>query len=121
MFGIIFGAASSKLKNEPTILLAFMKDINDILVTIIQWVIYLTPIAVFSLIVGALATQDDLAETFENIGILVLAAVTAIGAHLLIVYPALFYLFTRENPYAYMKYLVPAQIFAFSCKNFCLK
>lgn len=117
MFGIIFGAASSHLVNKPTILIQFMEDVNDCLVTIIQGVIYLTPIAVFSLIVGALASQEDLGQTFANIGVLLLAALSAISAHLLIVYPAMFYLFTKENPYSYMKHVIPAQIFAFSCAS----
>lgn len=117
MFGIIFGAASAALKRKPVLLLQFLEDVNDILITIITWIIYLTPFAVFSLITGALASQEDLADTFANIGILVAASVTAIVTHLTIVYPGIFFFFVRQNPYAYMRFILPAQIFAFSCAS----
>jgi len=117
MFGILFGAASQKLHRKPTLLIDFLQDVNDCMVRIIEWIIYLTPIAVFSLIAGALAAQENLLETFRNIGFLVLASVLAIGMHLIIVYPTIFFLITKTNPYKYMRYIIPAQIFAFSCAS----
>lgn len=37
---------------------------------------------------------------------------TAFGFHLFIVYPLLFYIFVKRNPYAYMKHFIPAKLTA---------
>lgn len=117
MFGIVFGAASQMLTKKPVLIIDFLQDVNDILVKIIQWIIYLTPIAVFSLIAGALGAQVDLAKTFSDIGVLVTASVVAFFAHILVIYPIFFFLIVRKNPYAYLRHIIPAQIFAFSCSS----
>lgn len=114
MFGILFGAASQQLKRRPALLLSFLKDINDILVNIIEWIIILTPFAVMSLIAGALGAQDNLSDTFSDLGVLLGTVVAADFIHLFIVYPLVFFFIVRQNPFAYMKFILPAQFFAFA-------
>eukprot|EP00924_Labyrinthula_sp_SR-Ha-C_P002123 augustus_masked-scaffold_19-processed-gene-1.9-mRNA-1 protein AED:0.18 eAED:0.18 QI:0/-1/0/1/-1/1/1/0/523 len=117
MFGIVFGTAAQYLSKKPVLLIDFLEDVNDILAKIIGWIILLTPIAVFSLIASTLGAQADLEQTFNDIRVLIFAALSAFITHILIAYPLIFFLITRTNPFAYLRYIVPAQIFAFSCAS----
>lgn len=114
MFGILFGAASQGLSRKPVLLLKFFNDLNDILVRLIEFIILLTPFAVISLIAGALAAQKDLAETFSDLAYLIATVIVGDVLHLFLVYPLIFFAFTRSNYFAYLKFLLPAQFFAFA-------
>eukprot|EP00121_Abeoforma_whisleri_P002838 Awhi_evm2s2553 len=57
---------------------------NCIFVNTICWIIAFTPIAVISLIAGALAGQMDLVAVFKDIGLLVGAGLIAFGFHICI-------------------------------------
>mmetsp|Transcript_18429 Transcript_18429/g.24053 ORF Transcript_18429/g.24053 Transcript_18429/m.24053 type:complete len:526 (+) Transcript_18429:65-1642(+) len=117
VFAIVFGVAAQSLKKIPDTLIQFLNEVNDILVKIIQWIIYLTPVAVFSLIAGAIGGQQELDIIFQNIGVLVMASVIAFMVHVLVVYPALFLVIVKKNPYAYLRHIIPAQVFAFACAS----
>eukprot|EP00924_Labyrinthula_sp_SR-Ha-C_P007947 maker-scaffold_41-snap-gene-1.34-mRNA-1 protein AED:0.00 eAED:0.00 QI:135/1/1/1/1/1/2/155/523 len=116
-FAIVFGIASQSLARKPTTLFDFLSELNDVLIKLITMAIYLTPLGVFSLIAGALGGEPDLAQTFKDIGVLVGACLFGYYTHLLIIYPSIFFIVTRANPYKYMRYLIPAQIFAFACSS----
>lgn len=116
-FAIVFGIAAQSLKTAPDTLVSILTEINDIFVKIIQWIIYLTPVAVFSLIAGAIGGRSDLETIFENVGVLVGASVGAFAVHILVVYPTIFFLVTRTNPYGYLWHIIPAQVFAFACAS----
>eukprot|EP00121_Abeoforma_whisleri_P003252 Awhi_evm1s2918 len=122
-FAIFFGVAlisSGKKHNKgelPPVAFSFIKECNNILVMMIEWVIKLTPFAVISLISGALAGQDDLATVFQDVGVLIGAGLLGYACHLFIFYPTLFFVFVRRNPYAYMRNIFPAQCMAFACSS----
>lgn len=46
-----------------------------------------------------------------------MASVIAMLTHILVVYPLLFAVITKANPYAYLRHIIPAQIFAFACAS----
>lgn len=116
-FAIVFGIAAQSLRTAPKTLIDFLNEVNDILVKIIQWIILLTPLAVFSLIAGAIGGQSDLETVFSDVGVLIFASVTSFAIHVLIVYPSLFFIVVRRNPYAYLRHIIPAQVFAFACAS----
>eukprot|EP00924_Labyrinthula_sp_SR-Ha-C_P010677 maker-scaffold_49-snap-gene-1.88-mRNA-1 protein AED:0.04 eAED:0.04 QI:0/0/0/0.66/1/1/3/0/520 len=117
MFGVVFGIASQSLSKKPKLLIEFLDDVNDILTKIITWIIFLTPIAVFSLISSTLGGQEDLETTLNDVRVLLLASLSAFATYWTIVYPGIFFLVTRSNPYSYLRYVIPAQIFAFSSSS----
>lgn len=118
MFGIVFGSAAAATATKKNVMMVdLLQEINDVLVKIIEFFIVLTPFAVFSLIVGALAEQDDLVGTMQDIGILLLVMIIGDILHVLVVLPTFFYAVIRANPFAYMKFIVPAQSFAFACAS----
>lgn len=114
VFAIVFGAASQALKRQPTVVIELLEELNRIFLQIIDWIIFLTPIAVLSLIAGNLGGQTNLSTVFIDIGFLIASTLTAMACHFFIVYPMLFLIFVRQNPFAYYKFLIPAQTFAFA-------
>jgi Na+/H+-dicarboxylate symporter len=77
----------------------------------------LTPFAVFSLIVNAIGSQDDLSGAFKNVGYLIAANMIGFIAHFFITDVGIFYLVTRKNPFPYLKFIIPAQMTAFACAS----
>jgi solute carrier family 1 (high affinity glutamate transporter) protein 2 len=65
----------------------------------------------------AVGGQEDLAGAFENVGYLVVATVLAMVAQIFLCYFGLFALMTRTNPFAYLRFIVPAQTMAFACAS----
>jgi Na+/H+-dicarboxylate symporter len=82
-----------------------------------NWIILVTPFAVFSLIAAAVGGQADLGNTFENVAYLVLACCFGFAMQFLIVHGLIFGLVTKSNPLGYFKYIVPAQTMAFACAS----
>ncbi len=76
-----------------------------------------TPFAVFSLIANAIGSQEDLSGTFANVGYLIAANLVGFIAHFFVVDVAFFYLMTRENPFPYLRQIIPAQMTAFACAS----
>lgn len=76
-----------------------------------------TPFAVLSLIATAIGSQDDLAGAFSNVAYLILANLVGYMAHFLITDVGIHWLLTRKNPFAYLKFIVPAQTTALACAS----
>jgi len=123
-FAVFFGVALGRIlfrkrsveMDSSTVVLLF-KEIDEVLITIINWIIMFTPFAVLSLIIKAIGSQEDLESAFGNVGYLMAATVLAMIAHFLIVDVGLLAFFTKSNPLTYLKCLVPAQTTAFACAS----
>lgn len=120
---ICFGIAVSSTSEDDgvdcrqTLVVRFFKQLEKIFLKMIQWVIAVTPLAVFSLIAQAFGEQADIQDAFSNVGLLIVAFVVGIAIHFLVTHIGLFYLITRRNPLAYLKHIVPAQTMAFACAS----
>jgi len=122
MFAIAFGVALSQVVSkgkgsENSLFLNLLKEIDAVLLTIINWIIAITPFAVLSLIMKAIGGQEDLATAFENVGYLVVATIIAMMLQFFVVYVGFFAFFTRTNPFNYLKFIIPAQTMAFACAS----
>jgi Na+/H+-dicarboxylate symporter len=123
-FAIFFGVALAKVYErkkkqgkDTNSVMDLFKELDAVFLILINWIISVTPFAVFSLIVKAVGSQDDLKEAFTNVGFLVVATIIAMLAHYLLVHWGLFALITKRNPIGYMKHLIPAQTMAFACAS----
>lgn len=122
-FAIFFGVALGRVlfkqdrKDETSSVVSFLGEINEVLLTLINWIITITPFAVLSMIAKAIGAQDDLAGSFANVGYLIAACFVGFIAHFLIVDVGIFYLLTKENPFTYLKNIIPAQTTALACAS----
>lgn len=102
---------------DHSYVMPFFKELDAAFLTIINWIINVTPFAVFSLIAAAVGGQDDLMDAFENVVYLVLACVFGFAMQFLVVHITIFYFVTKMNPLNYLKFIVPAQTMAFACAS----
>jgi len=100
-----------------SVLVTFLKEVDTVLITIINWVIMCTPFAVLSLVVRAIGSQSDLQAAFSNVAYLMAAAILAMVVHFVFVDIGLLYFFTKSNPLAYLRHIIPAQTTAFACAS----
>ena len=123
-FAIMFGLALGRVlfrqrpddyQNSPMVL--FLRELDAVLIQLINWIIMLTPFAVLSLIIKAIGSQSDLGSSFSNVAYLMAATIIAMLVHFFVVHVGLLALFTKKNPFTYLKHLLPAQTTAFACAS----
>jgi Na+/H+-dicarboxylate symporter len=117
-FAIPFGVAISLLPRHRDNVAGFFREINDVFMSMIKWVIACTPIAIISLLAAAIAQQKDLGVLVTDVGLYVLCALCALSGHALVFYPLWLKVFVRyENPYVWLSKMSRAMIFAFGCAS----
>mmetsp|Transcript_3948 Transcript_3948/g.7867 ORF Transcript_3948/g.7867 Transcript_3948/m.7867 type:complete len:534 (+) Transcript_3948:72-1673(+) len=124
VFAIVFGVGLSGVLHkmhghgkDKSVVIKFLEEVDGVLLQMINWIIMATPFAVFSLIVKAVGGQENLADTFENVGYLVIATILAMIFHYFFTYIGCYMFFTRTNPFTFLRHLIPAQTMAFACAS----
>jgi Na+/H+-dicarboxylate symporter len=125
VFAIALGIAASQvmtrsktmIKPEDTTFMSFLIEIDQILSVMIGWVINITPFAVFSMIAAAIGGESNLGSLFKNVGLLVSCTILGFICHYLVTYCGGYFLFTRKNPFVYLKHIFPAQLMGFACAS----
>merc|ERR1712232_283517 len=114
-FAVVFGVAlyPELKKGEESTLMKVLKEMDRVFQRVIRWIIFLTPFAVLSLIAANVGKQAHLGKMFSNIGLLLGSSFLAWGMQVVFIYFGLFAVLTKSNPFGYLKYIVPAQLFAF--------
>jgi Na+/H+-dicarboxylate symporter len=118
-FSIFFGCALVSMSRKSNtskigLTVGVLTDINEALIIMINWIVYLSPIAIISLITGALSKEKNLIKVFKDMGLLLSTSFLGFASHLLVFMPTLFYFITKKSPFNYMKNMLPAQCFAFA-------
>mmetsp|Transcript_17210 Transcript_17210/g.41800 ORF Transcript_17210/g.41800 Transcript_17210/m.41800 type:complete len:646 (+) Transcript_17210:159-2096(+) len=106
-----------KISKRDFVLMELLKSLDSILQIMILWVLLLIPFAVLSMISAAIGGQEDLADMGVNIGLVIAATWSAFILQFLFTYCIGYWLFTRKNPFLYMKHLLPTQLMAFSISS----
>ncbi|KAF0740051.1 hypothetical protein Ae201684P_016565 [Aphanomyces euteiches] len=123
MFAIPFGYAVAKTTHSDNLstnpILTMLKQLRDIFLLMLNYLLKVTPFAVVFLMAGAIARFNsvELGKVLSEIGFLILAYIIGVACHALVVLPLFMYAITKANPFAYMRHLVPAFVFAFSCAS----
>lgn len=117
-FAIFFGIVASTLPGtQNRLVLDFFVQLSHVFQSMITMVVSFAPFAVASLIIGALALQEDLGSLLVNVGMFTLSCTLGFICHVLLVMTPLFYYYVGEFPLKYAKQMGPAYAFAFSCAS----
>ncbi len=82
-----------------------------------EWIIWMTPIGVISLIGGAIAANRISLNDAMGAYMYVVAIFIAGVFQMLILYPMIVFLLTRCNPFKHMFHMIRAYAFAFACSS----
>ena len=111
--GVLFGYSMARLDGRPgEVLRSFWQGIHDVMIRITLWIMRFAPIGVF-----ALVTKTLLSAGMGSLGALAWFFVTVLAAlavHFAVTLPLLQRLFAGIRPSVYYRYILPAQLTAFS-------
>lgn len=117
IFSILISLGIISIDNEKSKpIIKIFKSFNDIILKIVDLIMMISPIGVFSLMASLLIEIPD----FSTLKALIIYACTVLlGLSLLIgiFYPTILYLITKINPIKFYKKIIPAQLLAFSTSS----
>jgi len=116
VFSLFFGSVLTTLGAEAKSTIQFFAVVNKAMMKIVQIIILMTPVGVFSLIAGRLGASGGAAfgEELARLGKYAATVVIGLGVHGIIVLPLIFFLLTRRNPLTYFLGMAEALFTAFS-------
>jgi len=120
MFAVMFAVAIHRIprkKNVRLYLLEILSEMNEAFITMVTWVIFVTPPAVFSLIAATVGDKSDLGTIFKDMGVLLASALCAYAVHLFVFFPLFYWSATKRSVFRIYKTVMPAQIFAFGAAS----
>ncbi|XP_041476279.1 excitatory amino acid transporter 3-like [Lytechinus variegatus] len=117
VFSCIFGAVLGRLGEKGEPLKDVVESLMECVIVLIGYIIWLSPIGVFFLILGKILGMDDWALVFQQIGLYSATVMLGLFIHGFIILPLLYLIFTRSNPFAFLKGVAPAMVTAFATSS----
>lgn len=115
VFALCLGVALVQAGNRSSSLLTLLREVLELLMRMVNWIMRLAPPGVFALLVKLMATQNlDLLATMAEFILLVFAITLVHGA---VVLPGILWLFTRRSPLWLWRGARPALITAFATSS----
>jgi Na+/H+-dicarboxylate symporter len=122
-FSLIFGIAILKVpKSKSKYVIAFFDGANEIILTIIHFIMALAPFGVFALIAALIVelAGENPSKAWEILSALLVYAITVIIGLLIMIlaiYPSIFKIFTKVKYKRFFKGIREAQLLAFSTSS----
>jgi Na+/H+-dicarboxylate symporter len=99
------------IPSRDSVFLKIIIEIEAMIMRVITFLIKLAPVGVFFLILSSLM-RLSLSDIGTNLGMLIGFTLANMAVHVFIVYPVMFFAFTRQNPYAFWIKIAPAWVTA---------
>lgn len=115
IFALLIGAVIVAGRGQFDTVQRFFQQSFEMMMRLVQWVMYIAPIGIFALLAKLVATSD-----FAVLGSLAKFATVVTGTtifHGLVVLPILLWLFGRISPWRFFKVARPALITAFATSS----
>jgi len=122
-FALFFGVCLVLAPNENTrTVKSFIQGMNDIIIKMVDLIMYIAPVGVFALIAGTItAVAGDNIETvlslLSSLGFYTLVVIFGLFLHVLIVYSSIVHFFTPFSLKEFYTAIAPAQLLAFSTSS----
>lgn len=116
IFSLLLGGILSSMEERAKSVISFFDTLNEAILKMVHLIMYMAPLGIFGLIggkIGSIGPENIQAELL-SLGKYFITVVGALAVHGLVVLPLLYFLFTRKNPFEYLKNTLPAVLTAFS-------
>ncbi len=117
LFSILFGVAASLIAREDRrrIVVGLFEAVNDISMTIIHWIMFLAPYAVFALIADV--TVKFGWEILQSLFFYTMTVVVGLALHAFVTYGSILKFLARVNPVVFFKKIREVQVLGFSTSS----
>lgn len=102
---------------EQMVFLRFVNEANEIFMKLVNWVIFLSPIGIYFLILGKILETDNLIQLLDSLSFYAICVLGGILIHAIVVLPLIYWLFTRQNPYTVIRGMSQALLMAFGTSS----
>ncbi len=122
-FSLLFGIGLMLVRNEQTeSVLRFCRGLNDIVIKIVDLIMYVAPIGVFALIAGTITSiagdsLQSVLNLLQALGFYCLVVILGLIVHVLLVYGTLLKFFSPFSLKQFFTGIAPAQLLAFSTSS----
>jgi len=117
---LLFGVAFTVIGEKGKIIIDLVDALNDAIMTVVHWVILLTPVGVFGLIsyrLGEAGGGSAFLDMVFQLGRFCFTVILGLLIHGLIVLPLILMIFARRNPLEYLGHLMQAMLTAFATSS----
>lgn len=99
MFSVVFGATIGKMQSKGKPLLDFFNSLSEAMMIITSWVIWLSPLGVFFLVLSKVLEIVSFTEMVGQLGMYFITVMLGLFIHGLGTIPLLFFICVRRLPY----------------------
>lgn len=117
VFAIIFSGMLTTMGQRVKALTDMIGQINEAMMNFVMLLMNIAPIGIFCLVVskfGIAQTNGQFLDVLQSTSWFIATVLIGLGFHALLTLPAIYWLFTRKNPYAFMYQMRDALLTAFS-------
>jgi len=102
VFAIVLGTALAQLGDKGQPLLQFFTSLADAMLRITTWIIYLSPIGVFSLVAGQVLGTSSFMKVLSSLGLYFVTVMIGLAIHGGLILPVIFRLVTKKSPLTFI-------------------
>ena len=120
VFSIAFAGMLTTMGDRADLLTSFIVQANDALMAFILLIMRVAPLGIFCLVAGRFGEANadgQLWEEIKKVGGYSSSVLIGLGIHQFVTLPAILYVFTKRNPYRFMKQMGQALLTAFSTSS----
>ena len=120
---LLLGVALMLLPREQAQpLLSLFESVNAAIIKIVELILIVAPVGVFSLIAGTITSvagdnPGDVAQLLGALGLYCLCVLVGLAIHAFLAYPTLLRVLTPITPFRFLRGVAPAQLVAFSTSS----
>lgn len=112
IFCITFGIIIGQLGEKAKVMCAFFTELNEIVMRIVNIIMWYSPFGIMCLIAGKIMELPDLVVTAQQLGMYMVTVITGLVIHTFCTLCVLYFVLTRKNPAVFFKGMLQAWITA---------
>ena len=116
-FSILLGISLGSMGPRGEPMVTFFTILSELCMTITSFVIKFTPVGVLFLILPRIVEVDDIGVMLKSVGLFTATVLLGLVIHGLMVLPAIYFVFTKSNPYKHIAAMAPAMLTAFGTSS----
>ncbi|CAB3979650.1 excitatory amino acid transporter-like [Paramuricea clavata] len=117
MFSVVFGYILGRMGEVGQPMVVFFRILLDVTMNMVTLAIWISPIGICFLVAGAIVNAKDIGDVFESLALYIVTCITGLIIHSFVVYPSLYFIFTRKSPFKFFSGMIEPAVTAFGTSS----